>query len=55
MENNEICYLLSEEKRLEKLLNEMRKGGIDSLPEREKYEELKLELADIRERMNRAY
>lgn len=55
MENNEINYLLSEKRRLEKLLSEMQQQGIYSQAEREKHEELKLELADILERMNRAY
>ncbi len=55
MENNEINYLLSEKVKLENLLEEMRKRGVYSQVEHERYEEIKMELADILRRMNQAY
>ena len=58
MENNDITYLLREEKRLEALIKQYQnKQSSQGLSEKEKiyYEEFIRNLADIRRRKNNAY
>ena len=52
IENNRIDYLLSEEKKLEELLRKMAKRERSSMKEKEEYERVRQELADVRKRMN---